>query len=99
MYTVTTMVTTETVCFDKESGQVYTEQTCKAGPSIPDWLLKSRGSIKQVTNFVNIGPGCSSLRAMSRRCIVFNAFNLTPEAIEALPVHLAQRVWQEITRE
>lgn len=85
------------LCFDQGSGLVYTERICRAGPIVPDWVSKTRGSLDQFKNFVNPGPGCSSLTATAMHCILANVFDLTTDALEALPMHLVRRVWEEIT--
>lgn len=84
--------------FDPETGQVYIERTCRAGPMTPDWTWKTRGNLESVTNYINAGSGCSSLRDISIRKFLANIFNLTPDMIEPLPLHLARRLWLEIKR-
>lgn len=81
-------------CFDTESGQVYTETICKAGPMTPDWTWKTRGSITDLAKHANPGTGCSSLRSMSIRCFLINSWNITAATLESLPLHLVRRIWK-----
>ncbi|KAL8739237.1 MAG: hypothetical protein Q9181_000128 [Wetmoreana brouardii] len=81
--------------FDSESGQIYTEWTCRAGPMAPDWTTKTRGKTRDLANYVHVGPGCSSLHNMSIRSTLVNSFLLSSGDIEALPKHLTQDIWHE----
>lgn len=85
--------------FDRQTGQVYTERTCKAASMVPDWYVKTRGSTRPNEHFINPGAGCSSLRAMSIRRVSVNTYHLTADVIGALPVHLAREIWLEIARQ
>ena len=84
--------------FDPDSGQVYTETTCKADPITSSWVWKSRGACDQFINFIHDGPGCPSLRAISIRRYLSNVWNITTSTVEALPVHLASQLWDEIEK-
>ena len=84
--------------FDSETGQVFIETTCRAGPMTPDWTWKTQGNLESVTKYINAGSGSASLRDISIRKFLANSFNLTPDMIETLPLHLACRLWLEIKR-
>ncbi|KAL8893051.1 MAG: hypothetical protein Q9215_000056 [Flavoplaca cf. flavocitrina] len=86
--------------FDSETGQVYVERTCKAGPMTPDWTWKSRGNLDYcLTRSHNqAGPGSSSLRETSIRKVLAALYNLTPDLLQTLPLHLVRELWLEIER-
>lgn len=89
---------THTQGFDWGSGQVYTERTCKAESTAFTWVWKTRGTSNDFIHFINDGPGCSSLQAMSIRRFLSDTFNITTSTIETLPKHLASQMWDEIKR-
>ncbi|KAL8862565.1 MAG: hypothetical protein Q9178_001063 [Gyalolechia marmorata] len=64
----------------------------------PDWTWKTRGNLESVTKYINAGSGSASLRDISIRKFLANTFNLTPDVMETLPLHLARRLWLEIKR-
>ncbi|KAL8658957.1 MAG: hypothetical protein Q9226_000695 [Calogaya cf. arnoldii] len=86
-------------CFDSGTGQVYMERTCKAGSMTSDWTWKSRGSLENLTKWLNHdSPGSSSLRDLSIRKALANIFNLTSDMMETLPLHLTRQLWLETER-
>ncbi|KAL8683977.1 MAG: hypothetical protein Q9186_000007 [Xanthomendoza sp. 1 TL-2023] len=64
----------------------------------PDWTWKTRGSIESFTKYNHAGSGCASLRSMSIRKFLANTFNVTPEILEPLPLHLKRQLWLEIKK-
>lgn len=82
--------------FDADSGQVYSEVTCRMGPMSADWVWKTKGSTESARRFRSIGPGCASLENMAIRSVVANSSSLTPEAMQDIPWLLAQKIWLRI---
>ncbi|KAL8757231.1 MAG: hypothetical protein Q9199_002378 [Rusavskia elegans] len=82
--------------FDSETGQVYMESTCRAGSMAPDWTWKTRRSLESsIKRLDHAGPGSASLRDISIRTVLANTFNLTPDMMETLPLHLTRQLWLE----
>lgn len=82
--------------FDVDSGQVYTEVTCRAGPMSADWVWKTQESTKGARRFRSIGPGCASLENMAIRSVVANSSSLTAEVMQDIPWLIAQKIWFRI---
>ncbi len=82
--------------FDADSGQIYTEMTCRAGPMTADWVWKTKGSSKSVRRFRSAGPGCASLENMAIRSVIANSSSLTAELMQDVPWHIAQKMWQRV---
>ena len=82
--------------FDVDSGQVYSELTCRMRPMSADWVRETQGSTKGVRRFRSIGPGCASLENMAIRSVVANSSSLTPESMQDIPWLIAQKIWLRI---
>ena len=82
--------------FDEESGLVYSQTSCKAGPMTADWVWKTTGSTREHRDFRSSGPGCSSLKNMAIRGVLLHSFSLTAEGLKALPWSIGQVLWQRI---
>ncbi|KAL2045496.1 hypothetical protein N7G274_001924 [Stereocaulon virgatum] len=79
-----------------DSGQVFTEKTCPAGPMTADWVWKTRGSSRQARFHRSMGPGCSSLFDMAIRSALDNSSDITAESLQGLPWDVAGLLWQRI---
>ncbi len=79
-----------------ESGQVYTEVSCRAGPMIADWKWRTIGSALQYRTFRSPGPGCSSLYDMSMRSCLFSSIDITSETLEEIPERIGLALWNQI---
>ena len=79
-----------------DSGQVFTETTCPAGPMTADWVWKTKGSSRQAGRRRSVGPGCSSLVNMAIRSALHNSFNITAESLGELPWEVASLLWHSI---
>lgn len=82
--------------FDEESGLVYSQTSCKAGPMTADWVWKTTGSTREHRDFRSSGPGCSSLKNMAIRGVLLHSFSLTSEGLKALTWSIGQTLWQRI---
>ncbi len=82
--------------FDVDTGQVYTEVTCRVGPMAAHWVRKTRGSTNGARRFRSIGPGCASLEDMAIHSVVANSSSLTAEAMQEIPWFIAQKIWLRI---
>ena len=79
-----------------DSGQVFTETICPAGPMTPDWVWKTKGSSRQAGCFRSPGPGCSSLANMAVRSALQYSFDITAESLEGVPPEVASILWRSI---
>jgi len=79
-----------------ESGQVFTEVTCRGGPMTADWVWKTKGSLREAGRFRSLGPGCSSLFNMAIRSTLRNSFNITTESLKEVPWEVAGPLWQRL---
>ena len=82
--------------YDKDSGQVYTETVCKAGPMTADWIWGTRGSTHKYKHYKSRGLGCSPLIQMTIRSFLLHSSTLTSSSLEGLPWELASILWSSL---
>lgn len=79
-----------------DSGQVFTEVTCKGSPMIADWVWKTKGSSREAGRFRSIGPGCASLVNMAIRKVLKHSYDITPDSLRGLPWSIGKVLWQSV---
>ncbi len=81
--------------FDVESGQVYSETTCIAGPMTADWVWTTKGRAESIRDFRSNGPGCATLEHMAIRAVIAHSSSLSMESLQDIPWLLAVNIWQQ----
>ena len=79
-----------------ESGQVYTEVSCRGGPATADWKWRTKGSTREHGIYRSLGPGCSSLYDTSVRSCLLNSRDITAETLREVPETIGIVLWNRI---
>lgn len=85
--------------FDRNSGQVYVETTSAEVKSmVPKWMSRHRGKKVNPLDFKNRRYGCNTLQLMALRSCVWHSDELTSDVLQCLDWHIAEKVYDELSR-
>lgn len=84
--------------FYDESGQIFTESSCRPAPIGATWTYKTRGSPKEFENFIHSGSGCASLWEIATRTLLLHLDSVDSGVLTGIPAPILERIWKKIQK-